>query len=120
LAQLQTLLLGGPININMGEASHKQVPKASAMSYTAALIAARGIWLAAVLAMCTWLLFAGTPFWRYSSSFSSNLVFLVVAPALLALSSLCIVVLQPVCGKGGQHVQINRCQRLVAHLLPPG
>ncbi|WIA40883.1 hypothetical protein OEZ86_004546 [Tetradesmus obliquus] len=65
--------------------------------------------------MVTWLLCAGTPFWRYSSSFSSNLAFLVVAPALLALSSLGIVVLQPLCGKGQQ--QANSCSSLT-RLLP--
>uniref|UniRef100_A0A383W8R5 Ferric oxidoreductase domain-containing protein n=1 Tax=Tetradesmus obliquus TaxID=3088 RepID=A0A383W8R5_TETOB len=69
--------------------------------------------------MVTWLLYAGTPFWRYSSSFSSNLAFLVVAPALLALSSLGIVVLQPMCSKAQQHASIGIWRRVAAHLLPP-
>ncbi|WIA36833.1 hypothetical protein OEZ86_008088 [Tetradesmus obliquus] len=67
--------------------------------------------------MVTWLLFAGTPFWQYSSSFSSNLAFLVVAPALLALSSLGVVVLQPLCSKGRQ--QAEEGSFLTACLLPP-
>ena len=87
------------------------------MAPKAALLAVQGIWLAAVLAMATWLLYAGTPFWRYSSSFSSNLAFLVVAPALLALSSLGIVVLRPLCSKGQK--QAKGFSFLAAHLLPP-
>jgi hypothetical protein len=85
----------------------------------AALHVSRAIWLASLLAMASWLLFAGTPFWHYSSSFYSNLIFMVAVPALLALSSLGIVVLQPVCGKARQHAHISSCSRVAAHLLPP-
>lgn len=112
------------------------------MGARGALLFARGTWLAAALTLCLWLLFAGTHHWRNNSSISasmakplhickdqqslsactslfSNLVFLVLAPFLLAVSSLAIVVLQPLCGRPHQAAHCGSCSRLAAHLLPP-
>lgn len=120
LAQLPKLLLGKRAeSTEMGEAPRQRGFETLQMSYKAAYYVAKATWLAAALAMVIWLLYAGTPFWRYSSSFSSNLAFLVVAPALLALSSLGIVVLQPLCSKAQQHASIGIWRRVAAHLLPP-
>jgi hypothetical protein len=107
-----------------------------------ALLLARGIWLAAALVLCLWLLYAGTHHGRSNSSISaavdrilsickyqrsasacttmfSNLVFLVLAPFLLAVSSLAIVLLRPMCGKSVPAAHVGSCSRMAAHLLPP-
>jgi hypothetical protein len=107
-----------------------------------ALLLASGIWLAAALASFLWLLYAGTHHWRNNSSIAaamelpldicryqqsnsacttlfSNLLFLVLAPFLLAVSSLAIVVLQPLAGKPVQAANYSSCSSVTAYLLPP-
>jgi hypothetical protein len=112
------------------------------MAARGALLLARAIWLAAALALCLWLLYAGAhhgcsnrsisaavdrqlAICKYQQSASacttmfSNLVFLVLAPFLLAVSSLAIVLLQPMCGTSVQTANAGSCSRMAAHLLPP-
>jgi hypothetical protein len=112
------------------------------MAARGALLLSRAIWLAAALALCLWLLFAGTHHGRSNSSIAaamdrqlsickyqqsssacnslfSNLVFLVLAPFLLAVSSLAIVLLRPLYGESVQTAQAGSFSRMAAQLLPP-
>lgn len=130
------------IPINMSYNTKKSGGSIRQMAARGALLLARAIWLAAALALCFWLLLAGTHHWRSNSSIAaamerplsicrhqptnsactsllSNLLFLVLAPFLLAASSLAILVLQPLCGKAVQAAHFSSYSRLAATLLPP-
>jgi cation transport ATPase len=101
----------------MGEQSQRQATQLRDLATKIASRFTTIVWLASLLAMCFWLLFAGTPFWQHSSSFYSNLVFMVAVPAMLAVSSIGIIVLRTLSGQ--QHAQAGSCSQLAARLLPP-
>jgi hypothetical protein len=134
--------LFSPNYINMSRNKPGKMISVRIMAARGALLLARGVWLVAALAICLWLLLAGTHHWRNNSTIAavmerplsicryqqsnsactslfSNLLFLVLSPFLLAASSLAILVLQPLCGESLQAAQFGSCSRMAAKLLPP-
>jgi hypothetical protein len=87
-----------------------------------ALFAAQATWAAAAAAICTWLLLAGTPFWRdsISSGIYTTLGFMVGVPFLLSATSLALLVLRPLCqsAKRCASSSSSSFKRFCAGLLP--
>lgn len=108
------------------------------------LLLARSVFIACALFMCLWLVYGGTLYWRddvyYQKTKTSsllgckdsvlapvcavqkllytNLVFLLLTPAVMALSAITILALEP-SGSSNSSLRCDRVCQWAAQLLPP-